>query len=103
MTLMRLICLALAIGFGTLCVWAALNGDFTGTFASVWALPWGKVAMVDLYLGFALAGIVIFAVEKLPIALPIFIATVLLGNLVLALWFAARLPLIWRKLKANDA
>lgn len=42
------------MAFLGLVVWASLTGAFTKEFAYIVALPWGKVAMADLYLGFAI-------------------------------------------------
>ncbi|MBI1251328.1 MAG: hypothetical protein GC189_07640 [Alphaproteobacteria bacterium] len=92
-----------AIGIGGLILlglilWASfalkdLHGGFFDQFAVVSTLPWGVVALVDLYLGFFLFAVLVLMVERSLIraalwALPIFV----LGNIWAAVWFVLRLP-----------
>ena len=39
---------AIAYGFA--------NGEFGNNASAIWALPWGKVSLIDLYAGLALFG-----------------------------------------------
>ena len=100
MTILRIICGALSLGFIALCVWAVGADHFGQAFEDIWARPWGKAAMVDLYIGFFLIGIIIFAIERWFIALPLMVATFFLGNLITAAWFAWRLPILISRLRS---
>ena len=99
MLIVRLLLVAMALSFIALCVWASQVGDFGAAFGAVFALPWGVVAMTDLYFGFILFAVIIFAVERPFVALPVILAVILLGNAISAIWLAWRLPDLWIKLK----
>ncbi len=99
MTLLRGILILLGAGFLGACVWAYLSGDFAAEFAAITGLPWGKISLADLYLGFLVIAVVIFFLEPLWISLPVIIVMMLLGNWVSAFWLAARLPKLVRKLR----
>lgn len=73
-------------------VWAFGAGHFLNEFGSVAAMPWGKVSLIDLYLGFAVFAVVIALHEPLKLSIPLVIAMFLLGNIIAALWLAGRLP-----------
>jgi len=67
-------------------VYGMLAGDFFAEGGRLLALPWGIVALVDLYIGFALfAGWVLFR-ERSWVALPWIVLLLVLGNLVAALY-----------------
>lgn len=63
-------------------VWAMVTGDFRGEGAAIWSMPWGRVTLLDLYLGFGLfSGWVVFR-EGARSTSVIWIVTVMLpGNL----------------------
>ena len=81
------------------CVWALTTGDFVAEFKEVAALPWGKIALVDVYFGLILFAIIIFAFEPIWFALPVVALLLVFGNWVAAFWLALRLPKIIRKLR----
>ncbi len=71
--------------------WAAARADILASFATISADPWGLVTLIDLYLGFLLMAIVIWALEgQAARALAWIIPLFLLGNFVAALWLIAR-------------
>jgi hypothetical protein len=101
-TLPRIIATLLAVAFTAMIGWASLRGDFGAEFAAVTAMPWGRVSLVDLYLGFLLyAGIVWMIEDKLATrllwALPVFF----LGNAWSLIWVAVRWDKIIARLKAK--
>lgn len=100
MTLLRGILLALGIAFIAACVWAGISGSLMEEASKVWSLPWGKIMVADLYLGFFLFAIIILAFEPPWISLPVVILLFVLGNWVSAFWLAARLPKIIRKMRS---
>ena len=92
MTIMRLVIAALGLALAIMCVWAAMNGHFLDEFGLVSGLAWGKVSLVDLYLGFALFAVIITLTEPVKVSAPLVISLFLLGNIVAAIWLAIRLP-----------
>lgn len=94
----RLILIVLAIAFTGLIGWASVRGDFGAEFAAITAMPWGRVSLADLYLGFVLYGLAVWVVEhdlktRLFWALPI----IFLGNAWSLIWVAVR----WKQILAR--
>jgi hypothetical protein len=66
-----------------------LAGGFSDEGSEILALTWGKVTLVDLYVGFVFFGLWVWARErKLTTALPWWVALVFLGNFAAALYLA---------------
>ena len=64
-------------------VYGFASGGFGEDFAAVWALPWGKVSLVDLFVGlFLVAVVIIWREREVRRWLPWVVALVFLGNLV---------------------
>ncbi len=85
----------LALGFVGLVVWASLATPIGASFSAIIADPWGVVTIVDLYLGFILASIVIWIVERAPLKALLWIVPLYgLGNAWLAVWLVVRLARI---------
>jgi hypothetical protein len=100
----RLLCLSLAIIFTALIGWASVRGDFGAEFAAITAMPWGRISLIDLYLGFLLFGFAVWVVEKdlktrLVWALPVLV----LGNAWSLVWVAVRWNQILGRLKTAPA
>lgn len=94
MTLARIGLIGLAAALVALILWAAANASFGASFAAISADPWGLVTLADLYLGFVVAGVIVALVEK-PLAAALwFVGFLVLGNVLVALWLAFRLPKI---------
>jgi hypothetical protein len=56
------------------------RGDFFGEGSQLFAMPWGIVSLVDLYVGFALfSGWIIYREKSLPIAIVWTVAMMTLG------------------------
>jgi hypothetical protein len=90
----------LAVAFTAMIGWASLRGDFGAEFAAITAMPWGRVSLADLYLGFGLYAAAVWLVEdklttKLMWALPILV----LGNAWSLIWVVVR----WEKIAARVA
>jgi hypothetical protein len=93
--------LALAAALTGAILWAFTAADFWESFGRIVADPWGVVSLVDLYVGFVLFAMVIYAVERgRPIAFAFILPTFLLGNVVPAVWLAYRAG---RLLSASEA
>jgi hypothetical protein len=88
----------LGLAFAALIVWAGFRGDFLAEGASLMAMPWGRVTLADLYLGFVLYALAVCAVERgrraaLFWAMPVFV----LGNVWACLWVVVR----WNAIRAR--
>lgn len=95
----RLIFGALFVAMMGAIAWAFGAGDFWKEFAAVWAIPWGRIGLLDLGLGFLLMISLFFVFERtLLVAIAWTIALLLLGNAAAALWFAINGREIWRRL-----
>ncbi|MEO0398299.1 MAG: hypothetical protein AAF224_02625 [Pseudomonadota bacterium] len=103
MTVFRILLIGGAFALAGAIYWA-LGADTRGlgpVIAEMLREPWSLVTLIDLYLGFAIAAIVVGMVERSAFwtafwALPIF----LLGNVWTAVWFVLRLPKIAQRLSA---
>ena len=90
---LRLFAICLAVALTGAIVWAFTAADFWVSFNQILADPWGVVTLVDLYTGFALMSVIIVLVERArPLAFVLVLLTLVLGNVVTAVWFAWRLP-----------
>jgi hypothetical protein len=93
MKVLQAIVLGVGLAFFALVVWAIATASFFASFAAITADPWGLVTLADLYLGFLLIGLVIWAVEGPGLrAILIALSILVLGNVVTAIWLAIRLP-----------
>jgi hypothetical protein len=101
MTFLRGILLGLGIAFIAACVFAAVTGDFVTEFDKITHLVWGKISLIDLYLGFIVIGIIILAFEPFYIGLPVVIVLFIFGNWVTLFWLAARFPKVVRKMRGT--
>ena len=99
MSFLRFSLVVLAIGLLMACLYAYLTGDFLGEFQMVLEMPWGQVALFDLYLGFFLFAIIILAFEPIIIGLQVVILLFVFGNWIAAFWLALRLPKMIRKMR----
>jgi uncharacterized membrane protein len=73
--------MAATIGYGF------VSGDFAGEGSAMWALTWGRVALVDLYVGLAVFGAWVAWRERSPAAVAgWWVALVVLGNLAAAVY-----------------
>jgi hypothetical protein len=82
--------------------WAVVAGDFLQEGAVLLSLPWGIVTLADLYLGFLLYAVLVFAVERSKLAaafwaLPIFV----IGNLWAVIWIVVRWKMLLARLKGE--
>lgn len=75
-------------------VWASLTGALGPEFSAIFALPWGKVMLVDLYVGFILFAMVVALIERPMVTTAFIVALFVLGNVVAALWLAWRWPML---------
>ncbi len=72
-------------------VWAFGKADFWASGAQIVANPWGLVTLIDLYAGFIITGLLIAGIERWrPWAFGMLALSLVLGNVVFALWGAWR-------------
>ena len=70
---------ALAYGF--------VAGDLLADAADLWAIPWGRVSVIDVYAGLAVVAAVVIARERRPARwVPWVLALAVLGNLATAVY-----------------
>jgi ABC-type glycerol-3-phosphate transport system permease component len=75
------IIMAAVIGYGF------VSGNFAGEGSVIWALAWGKVALVDLYVGLAVFGAWVAWRERSPAVVATWwVALIVLGNLAAAVY-----------------
>lgn len=91
---------AVAFALLGLIVWAFGQAPFWDSVARVVADPWGLVMLGDLYAGFVAAAALFVLFERRGVALALFVALMLLGNVVTLLWLAWR---GWDALRARAA
>jgi hypothetical protein len=91
---------AVAVALLGLIVWAFGQAPFWDSVARVVADPWGLVMLGDLYAGFVAAAALFVLFERRGVALALFVALMLLGNVVTLLWLAWR---GWDALRARAA
>ena len=100
--LLRLCCAALAMGLVATIIWAGMSANFWESFGRIVADPWGIVSLVDLYLGFIVASVVIVIFERNKGVAALWVVPVyFLGNIVTAIWLAWRMPDLVRRLRAS--
>jgi hypothetical protein len=88
---LRTIALALAAALSIAIVWAGLTANFWESFGRIIADPWGIVTLLDLYIGFIVASVLIYVVERgRIIAWVVIVPMFFLGNVITALWLAWR-------------
>ncbi len=79
-------------------VFGFVSGDFSGEGSQIWGLAWGKVTLVDLYVGLTIFGAwVAFRQRRLVVVVIWWIALVVLGNLAAAVYLA------WAAFSSKDA
>ncbi len=70
-------------------VFGFASGDFTGEGSEILGLAWGKVTLVDLYVGLAIFGIWVAVRERRLVSTAFWwITLVVLGNLAAAVYLA---------------
>lgn len=97
---LRILFTLLALALLGLIAWAFGQAPFWDSVARVVADPWGLVMLGDLYAGFVAATALFFLVEKRGVAVVLFVALMILGNVVTLLWLAWR---GWTALRARAA
>lgn len=98
---LRILFAAVAVALLGLIVWAFGAAPFWASVSKVVADPWGLVMLGDLYAGFLATTALFFVVERPGRAAALFVALMILGNVVTLLWLAARAwPLLRERLAA---
>ncbi len=87
MALMRVLSLLGAVTMTVTIVLGFLSGGFVDEGSAIWALSWGKVTLIDLYMGLVLFGTWVLVRERRPLVVASWWAgLVVLGNLGAALY-----------------
>lgn len=99
MTFLRVLMAVLGIAFFASFFWAAPQKGFWDSVDNLTGDPWGIVTILDLYLGFIFAAIVIWYAEGRKLISLLWIVPIFfLGNLIVAAWAAIRLPVLVKPL-----
>lgn len=81
-----------AISMFAIIAHATIYGSFWSEGSALWAMAWGRVSLLDLYVGFALfSGWVLFREASLPWALLCVVLVMTLGNAFAAAYVCAAL------------
>ncbi len=87
MRTVRALALAAVVVMVAAIVLGSMSGDFASEGSSIWALPWGKVTLIDLYVGLALFGAWVAFREKTPTVVAYWwLGLIVLGNLAAAVY-----------------
>ncbi|MHB2166832.1 hypothetical protein [Alsobacter sp. R-9] len=88
--IVRSLFVIVALALAGLILWAFGQAPFWASVARVVADPWGLVMLGDLYAGFLATTALFFLFERPLVAVLLFVALMVLGNVVTLLWLAAR-------------
>ena len=102
MTILRAALFLCGLAFIGACIWAGINGHFLQEFQTISAFAWGKISLIDLYLGFLVLAVIVLIFEPLRIALPVILLLFVFGNWVAAFWLALRLPTLVKRLRQTN-
>jgi hypothetical protein len=92
MTQTRIVAGLGALAMVAVLVYGFVEGDFTGEGGRLLAMPWGKVSLVDLYVGFVLFSCWILFRDGITLFSVVWIAAVMiLGSLAICLYVLAAL------------
>ncbi len=82
MTAVRILGMAVFAGMAVAIWFGLTTGDFPSEASDIWAMPWGRVSLADLYLGLALFGAWVAVREgKAGPTVAWWVGLLLLGNL----------------------
>lgn len=87
MRLVRALAVAVTLVMVGAIAFGAAAGDFAADASSIWSLAWGKVTVVDLYLGLVIFGAWVYIREKrMGQVILWWLALLALGNLVAGIY-----------------
>ena len=86
MQMIRIFTGLFALVMGLTIVYGVINGDFGTESGEILDLAWGRVMVIDLYVGLALFAGWVALRERSLVVLPWLIAFLVLGNLATALY-----------------
>lgn len=85
----RTIAILGVLAMGVAILLGLLSGGFADEGSEIWALTWGKVTLVDLYLGLVFFGAWVAFRERRPVKVALWWASLaVLGNLAAAVYLA---------------
>ena len=89
LTALRILSIAGALAMAGAIIWAFATGDFFDEGSQIWGLPWGKVSLIDIYVGLAFFGAwIAYREGSWPRTALWWLALVVLGNLTAAIYLA---------------
>lgn len=89
MTAIRVVSVVAVLVMASIIAFGFVSGEFTSEGSQIWGLAWGKVSLVDLYVGLAIfASWVAVRERRLIKAVSWWISLVVLGNLAAAVYLA---------------
>jgi hypothetical protein len=86
----RILFIVAALALAGLIAWAFGAAPFWASVARVVADPWGLVMLADLYAGFLATTALFFLFERRGVAVALFVALMVLGNVTTLVWLAWR-------------
>lgn len=90
-TLPRLLFILAALALSGAIIWATgTGGSLMAAVGRVAAEPWGLVLLADLYAGFIASTALFVLFERRGVAFVLFVALMVLGNVVTLAWLAFR-------------
>jgi hypothetical protein len=85
MRTVRILAVFAFVGMSAAIVFGLISGDFGEESSAIWALPWGKVTLVDLYVGLLLfGGWIAYREGNRVVIVAWWVALAVLGNLAAA-------------------
>lgn len=98
MRLVRILAVVVTVGMVAAIGLGVASGNFASDASAIWSLAWGKVTLVDLYLGLGIFGAWVVVRERSALQVIVWWAALLiLGNL------AAGVYLLRASYKSTDA
>lgn len=90
MVALRILSVVGVVAMASAILFGIASGDFSGEGSEIVALAWGKVTLVDLYVGLAFFGAWVALREKRAVPVAAWcIGLIVLGNLAAAVYLAA--------------
>ena len=96
----RIACLTVIVGLTAFLFYAFATGQVMADQLHVWAVVWGLYVWADVYSGFILFSLLIYAYERrLGFTIILFLITCSTGNMVNAAWLLWRGPDLFRRIR----
>ncbi|MFW2828731.1 hypothetical protein [Sphingomonas sp. ID0503] len=95
----RIICIGVIVFLTAFVLYAFATGDVIADQLYVWQRAWGVFVWADVYCGFLLFALIVYAFERrLGFTIGLFILTCAMGNIVPAAWLLWRGPELFKRI-----